>query len=230
MDALTALLAPITPEAFVRDYFDTRPLYLRGHPEKFRDLFRPEDLRATIAGGVTLHANLGGARQLKHVDPRDIDTLIASGATLCAGDLIRTNSKLAAFAAEIGGRLGFAGRVDVRAYWSPDGHGFDTHFDARVATTLQIAGKKRWRYSKEPAVRFPADNVIGEGGNFSYMRDNPTPRPGSVSRRPMNRRSRRSCSSRETCSACRQGPGIKRALWAARSRSTSRSTRWASAP
>jgi hypothetical protein len=176
MDALAHLLSPIAPETFVRDYFDLRPLYIRGHPEKFDPLFRPEDLKVSLAG-ARIHANLGGARQLQHVDPRDIDCLLASGATLCAGDLERANPKLSAFAAEVGARLGFAGAIDVRAYWSPDGHGFDMHFDARVATVLQISGKKRWRYSQTPAIEHPTENVTGENGVFRYVRENPTPHP-----------------------------------------------------
>src|SRR5207244_9094757 len=41
----------------------------------------------------------------------------------------------------------------------------------------QISGKKRWRYSRAPAVPFPTHNVVGENRIFSYVRGDPMPRP-----------------------------------------------------
>jgi hypothetical protein len=73
-------------------------------------------------------------------------------------------------AAAIKKGLNFVGRVDFRAYLPNDGDGYDTHFDARVATTLQIAGRKRWRFSGAPAVQWPSYQISANG-------EEPTGRP-----------------------------------------------------
>lgn len=56
--------------------------------------------------------------------------------------------------------LGYVGQVSLRVYESSPRHGYDTHFDARVATTFQLRGSKTWRYSPEPGVRFPRLNAV----------------------------------------------------------------------
>ena len=58
----------------------------------------------------------------------------------------------------------------MKAYASPDGCGFNTHFDKGIATTLQIEGRKRWRYSTAPAVCCPTDNaLVTPGGGVRYV-------------------------------------------------------------
>ena len=60
--------------------------------------------------------------------------------------------------------------MSVKAYASPDGCGFNTHFDKGIATTLQIEGRKRWRYSTAPAVCCPTDNaLVTPGGGVRYV-------------------------------------------------------------
>jgi hypothetical protein len=44
------------------------------------------------------------------------------------------------------------------AYLSGDGAGFAAHFDANIATTLQIEGSKLWRFSRRPALPWPPAN------------------------------------------------------------------------
>jgi ribosomal protein L16 Arg81 hydroxylase len=90
--------------------------------------------------------------------------LYAAGATLCFRNINSLSDNLASFSARVRQDLGFLGKVDLRAYLSPDGQGFDTHFDARVATTLQVEGRKRWRYSNEVAIDWPHYQVT-PGGN-----------------------------------------------------------------
>jgi ribosomal protein L16 Arg81 hydroxylase len=70
----------------------------------------------------------------------------------------RAHAKLREAAGRARTELNYAGDVSFRAYLSPPGSGFGLHFDARVATTLQISGRKRWWYSKTPEVPFPTCN------------------------------------------------------------------------
>jgi hypothetical protein len=65
------------------------------------------------------------------------------------------DQNLAALATTVKREMNFLGTTDIRAYLSPDKQGFENHFDARIATTLQIDGQKRWRYSEEVAVAWP---------------------------------------------------------------------------
>src|SRR5262249_29776952 len=77
---------------------------------------------------------------------------------------------LTEFAADLKRQLAFVGRVMVNAYLSPRGSGFSfVHFDARIATTLQIAGKKRWRYAERSSLPWPAHNVrIAPDGSLTW--------------------------------------------------------------
>jgi ribosomal protein L16 Arg81 hydroxylase len=84
-----------------------------------------------------------------------------AGATVCVTRIDAGDERLRRLGAAVKSQLSYAGHVDFRAYLSPDGRGFPTHFDARVATTLQIAGRKRWRFSEETALLFPVNNSGG---------------------------------------------------------------------
>ena len=84
--------------------------------------------------------------------------MINAGASVCVTGLERAHPKLRQTADSIRRELNYGGDVSFRAYLSPPGTGFDLHFDARVATTLQIAGSKRWWFSKTPAEQFPDSN------------------------------------------------------------------------
>jgi ribosomal protein L16 Arg81 hydroxylase len=68
-------------------------------------------------------------------------------------------TKLYAYARAVKLQLGYLGNLRFNCYLSPDGSGADTHFDARVSTTIQIEGNKRWRFSKCPAVAWPLSNA-----------------------------------------------------------------------
>jgi ribosomal protein L16 Arg81 hydroxylase len=73
---------------------------------------------------------------------------------------------LDAFAEAVKRDLNFVGPASVRAYLSPNGQGFDMHFDARIATTLQIEGRKRWMFSKEVALTWPHYQVRSVAGSL----------------------------------------------------------------
>ena len=99
----------------------------------------------------------GPARQIM---PWTINAELAAGQTICVSAIELGDERLATFAAELKRELSFPGYVGVHAYLSPPGSGFSfLHFDARIATTLQILGRKRWRYADTSSLPWPAHNV-----------------------------------------------------------------------
>jgi Cupin superfamily protein len=78
---------------------------------------------------------------------------------------------LARWAQTIRAQLNFAGLVGVNCYISPDGAGLSTHYDSRVVTNLQIAGRKRWRYSTEAARPWPDHNAVYQDGRIECVGD-----------------------------------------------------------
>jgi ribosomal protein L16 Arg81 hydroxylase/predicted enzyme related to lactoylglutathione lyase len=173
------LLFPVTPETFAEQYWQQKPLFIRGSAEKFQHLFDWDRFYRALAqheergigirvsfdsvhapGQMSTHLPIGGAEVPEYLD---------RGASVCADPIDRGDPALAAFAAKVSQQLNYVGGASVKAYASPDGCGFNTHFDKGIATTLQIDGSKRWRYSTSPAVAFPLDNaLLTPGGGVRY--------------------------------------------------------------
>jgi len=154
---LSTLLSPVTEDTFLSSYFQRRPLVVKGRPDKFSHLFVPADFKLGLERVTEIRAVFPGLWQAE-IKPADIAEMVRAGATICVTGIERAHAKLSEIAEAIRRETRYAGRVSFRAYLSPPGGGFDLHFDARVATTLQISGRKRWWYSTEPAEWFPAKN------------------------------------------------------------------------
>jgi len=181
MNELENLLHPISVAEFRAEYWARRPLYIRGAPEKFTTLPSVDELHAalraadeTAPGGQFQIGLLLGAREtgmLSYQQPiagADVTSAVAAGATICVHDLSTHLRDLARYADRVSAQLGFLGKSMMNAYLSgPDGRA-DTHFDARVAITLQLAGRKVWRYGRTPAVAWPPSNaqLLSDGQPF----------------------------------------------------------------
>ena len=155
--ALRRILHPLTPDEFSERYFQQRALRIRGRPDKFAFLFRQDDFARNLDRATHIRAVFPQLRQAA-IGPLDVAHMYEAGATICVTGIDKAHPKLARFAERVRSELNYSGHVSFRAYLSPPGSGFDLHFDARVATTLQIAGTKRWWFSDEPAVPFPTHN------------------------------------------------------------------------
>ncbi len=176
---LRALLGPVAPESFVRDSWGRRPLFVKGFREKYHGFFDaadfsralsapgpiPDDfLRASFdektgAGVSALPKTPGEPRSRVFRATVDQATaLFDAGATLCLSQVETRVPRLAPFLAAIKRQLGYPGKASFNAYLSPPGSGFNWHFDARIASTLQIEGTKRWRFSNRPAIAWPRGN------------------------------------------------------------------------
>jgi ribosomal protein L16 Arg81 hydroxylase len=189
-EELRALLWPVTPETFVHEYWGKLPLFVKGFPEKYTTLFDAEMFSRSIETPNPAHVDFlrasfdkktsdGKSAAAKSPDELSSSAFRAStdqavplfdaGATLCASQIETRVPALAMFLAAIKRQLGYSGKVSFNSYLSPPGAGYNWHFDARVACTLQIEGTKRWRFSGYPAIPWPrANGSIRADGTAQY--------------------------------------------------------------
>ena len=154
---LAGILAPVTTQEFAGDYFGKRPLFVRGTPHKFDGLMTPANFIHGLDRVPEIRCVFGELRQAT-IGPADIKEMFEAGATICVTGIERAHRRLQDAARRIEREIGFLGRVDFRAYLSPPDTGFDFHYDARIATSLQIDGSKTWWYSTEAEVAYPTEN------------------------------------------------------------------------
>lgn len=168
------VLAPLAPATFARTYFERAPLLIRGRPGKFDFLFRQEQFKDGLDQVSEIRAVFPGLWQAT-IGPGDIKEMMRAGATICVTGMELAHAALGRAARAIRRELRYPGEVSFRSYLSPRGSGFDLHYDARVATTLQLAGRKRWWYSAAPAMPFPPANsprpLVGSGVRRPRQRD-----------------------------------------------------------
>lgn len=174
---LQELVNPMPCEEFVNSYFSQTSLSLPGHPQKFDHIFSWEKLRQALARGKNITdrrynimasftggEDSGNARRLMEAHHNQVIELLNVGATICITNIHMADPALAQWAQAIRTQLNFTGTVGVNCYVSADGSGLPMHYDKRVATTLQIAGKKRWKYSTKAAKAWPNTNEVYEEG------------------------------------------------------------------
>lgn len=162
---LDYLLHPVSVETFVSDYADRRALLIEGAGEKFAALGfdREAFFRAAErfdAGAQRLKAALPptpGVEDEQYIPalPLQLRALFESGLTVCAAGISDNHRRLAAFAEGVRYALSVA---DLRfnSYLSPDGSGFNLHYDVKPIFLIQVEGRKRWWYGAEPIEPRPA--------------------------------------------------------------------------
>lgn len=176
---LQELLSPISCEEFARAYFSRQSLHVEGHPEKFDHVFNWESLKRALSKGRNIEdkrfnlkasyasgEKAGSNKPMFDVDIHQVGELLNSGATICITNIHMADLDLARWAQAIRAQLNFTGTVGVNCYVSPDGAGLPMHYDRRVATTLQIAGKKRWIFSTTPSKGWPGTNGLYNDGRI----------------------------------------------------------------
>ena len=154
---LASLLSPLSVETFLNHYFGKRPLVIRGTPGKFDALMKPRDFIRNLDQAKEIRCVFGELRQAT-ISPGDIREMFEAGGTICVTGIDRAHGTLRTAARRIEKEIGYGGRVDFRAYLSPPGSGFDIHYDARVATSLQLEGSKTWWYTEHPDSPYPTEN------------------------------------------------------------------------
>jgi ribosomal protein L16 Arg81 hydroxylase len=160
-------IAPIDIDRFLADIWQRRPLYIPGDRQKLAGLFDRAAfevaIRAAPDGGglikVARRASDGTHREIP-VSYRQVQDLFALGFTICVAHIDMLDARVGALAAALKRELLCSGFVSVNCYYSPDKHGFGTHFDNHPVLIAQIAGAKRWRFSSRPAVEWPTEPMF----------------------------------------------------------------------
>jgi ribosomal protein L16 Arg81 hydroxylase len=179
---LQQLLHPISCEEFVSSYFSHRALFIEGAANKFEHLFSWQkldqalergqhirDKRYNIMASFARGEERGSGKSMFEAPHQQVEKLFKSGATICITNIHMADPTLARWAQTIRAQLNFAGLVGVNCYISPDGAGLSTHYDSRVVTNIQIAGRKRWKYSVEAARPWPDHNAVYQDGRIESV-------------------------------------------------------------
>jgi ribosomal protein L16 Arg81 hydroxylase len=168
---LEQLLAPFDPKVFVEEWWGRKALFVKGTPEKFAELFdRERFLAAAKYGAERPHIQTfrlsavvqdfdGAWARTEPIEPEQIPSALEDGSTICVNDISIGDERLAAVCDDVAREMQFLGRIRFNSYLSNNDSGTDTHIDTSITTTLQIEGKKRWRYQAEPAVPWPPSNA-----------------------------------------------------------------------
>jgi ribosomal protein L16 Arg81 hydroxylase len=180
---LESFLSPLEPARFL-ERFTLEPVVIKGSVSKFAGLLDVPRLERIIqrlppsADGTIRAAFPSAPLSPVNISPAQVGSLFDAGATICITHIHQYDAGLAQFAAAIKGELNYTGHVGFNCYWSPDGSGFRTHYDARTATTLQLEGRKLWGFSRQPAMRVPTRNAQLDSVNRRILfRGDPTPLP-----------------------------------------------------
>ena len=173
---LQDLVSPISSEEFVDTYFSRASLNTKGPPGKFDHIFswgklkqalvrgqKVTDSRYNITASFTGGEDSGSPSDLIKAQHDKVIELLNAGATVCITNIHMADPFLARWAQAIRAQLNFTGTVGVNCYVSPDASGLPMHYDKRVATTIQIAGTKRWKFSTEPAKAWANTNEVYQG-------------------------------------------------------------------
>ncbi|MCF2946740.1 cupin domain-containing protein [Paraglaciecola aquimarina] len=174
---LDELLDPVTRHEFVTTHFAKNSLYTKGSAKKIEHIFSWEKLRLALKRGESITDKLynikasfaegedsgdpHGANEISH---DQVIEVLNDGGTICISNIQMADPFLAKWALAISAQLNFTGTVGINCYVSQDGSGFPMHYDARVATTIQIAGQKRWKYSTKAAKIWPKTNAVYQAG------------------------------------------------------------------
>jgi ribosomal protein L16 Arg81 hydroxylase len=174
---LQEILHPISCEEFVNSYFSRESLFVEGNPDKVDHIFSWEKLRKALERGQQIQDKrynimasfargeaTGSSKRMIEASSNQVESLFKSGATICVTNIHMADPDLARWAQTLRSQLNFAGTVGVNCYLSPDGAGLSTHYDQRVVTNIQIAGRKRWRYSTQAAKPWPDNNAVYQEG------------------------------------------------------------------
>ena len=174
MNRIARILAPNTVKSFLEDFWNKRWLLAPGAPERFDDLPGIERFFSSfcdqytdegwVSGAPTAEACYedaqGNLKTLVDLPPHLLHQLYNSGMSICFAQI--PGPEVQAYANAVREVTDWPGRNLVNAYLTPKGGRNFCHFDCQHVFFLQIAGKKRWRLSSQPAMHNPTVNISVE--------------------------------------------------------------------
>lgn len=173
MNAFDRLLSPVDASQFFREHWHSTPLHIPGDGSKFSDFPGLKELPSVLSGRFSGNRWLGGHRhtaQATFVDKagnvRKINAaasmwaeLFNAGASLCFSAVDRSSEELTRFVKDIASTTRLPGTIVTTCYLTPPSSGSGMHFDSQHVFFMQVAGKKHWKFSRQPAWRDAAVNL-----------------------------------------------------------------------
>lgn len=182
MISLDELLHPLTRDRFDADYNDRKPLHIPAEAGAAKrmlldwarfnalldqsSIWTAQSLKLVFNGEpippaqycVEAQSQSGPALR---PSPGRVQTLLAMGASVIAGDVQELTPELRILSHHLAGE--FAGLVGANVYGSFAGvQAFETHFDLHHVFAVQVEGEKTWRLYEnraESPVSFPAEDA-----------------------------------------------------------------------
>jgi len=150
------LLGPVFFDTFRESYWAKHPLLVRGSPDRaFRSLIEPRDIEAMLAIPGILGEQMVSMRgkddkmSLAPANMGELYRLFRQGSWLQFRKMERflpPDSPLTHLYRDLQLSLGHPG-VSISCFFSPPGsEQIGPHYDAVEIFTLQVAGRKRWRF------------------------------------------------------------------------------------
>ena len=147
------LLGGLTPEIFLRDYWQKRPLLIRGAIPGFTGLLSPDELAGlacedAVQSRLIIHQQGRWAVEHGPVDESRFGELPARDWTLLVQEVNHHLPEAEALLQRFD-FIPYARLDDLMVSYAPDGGGVGPHFDSYDVFLLQGQGQRRWRISQQ---------------------------------------------------------------------------------
>src|SRR5262245_48483150 len=172
--ALSALLDPISPDTFFAEYWERKPLFIKGGLEKLERLIPGGFTRAHFSEAVreaegkqVRGFRLWAQRQKERNLPircDEIDAMIAEGSNIATE--LPSDRRVGNIVAALKADLQHSGDISYAATLSPGGQGWPLHIDRSINLSIQCEGRKRFVVSQEPVLEWPNGSIGFTGDGF----------------------------------------------------------------
>lgn len=161
------VIAPITPDVFLEEYFEKKHLVIRrDDPGYFDGLLSVADIDHVLTTQMLHGEDMQMVRTGKGVpqedylmpsgvvDPVRVARFFREGATIVLPALHKRLPALAAYCRSL--ETVFNVDLQTNIYFTPQGsQGFKTHYDSHDVFVLQVAGSKEWNIYDSSALELP---------------------------------------------------------------------------
>ena len=147
MLGLASLIAPLTVEEFLGNFWGRRAVYIPGTDGKFSGLFGWDDVNAYLNNARENQPGFRLVHEKSPLPPQALDKLdewLGKGATLAINSVNQIDEVMKRFNYALGADLNTV--INTNCYIScPAKQGFDNHFDEHDVFVLQTEGRKAWK-------------------------------------------------------------------------------------
>ena len=172
------VIAPISPETFLAEYFEKKHLVIRrDDPLYFDGLLSVADIDRVLTQQMVPSDEMQMVRTGKGVsqddyvtpsgliDPVRVARIFGEGATIVLPALHKRVPSLAAYCRSL--ETVFNVDLQTNIYFTPEGaQGFKTHYDSHDVFVLQVAGSKTWNIYDSSALELPLRSQAFQPDNF----------------------------------------------------------------